>query len=258
VAKRWNRGPARLACWFALATGVGALTAAGCTTTSSNYSRSARSYSFSHSGSRRTHKVTQGETVYHIAREYGVTPENLMVTNGLSDARNLAVGQILAIPGHPITTASVTGVPEGWFAPPAEKQFAWPVVAGVLSSPFGMRGGAMHEGIDIAAPAGTPVHAADYGTVIFAGRLHGYGDVVIVQHQGGYVTVYGHNQRNLVREGDRVSRGEQIAELGSTGRASGPNLHFEVRHKDHPQNPIAYLPAPGPSSGISFARNAGY
>jgi murein DD-endopeptidase MepM/ murein hydrolase activator NlpD len=72
------------------------------------------------------------------------------------------------------------------------------------------------------------------------------------------VTVYGHNQRNLVREGEQVTRGEQIAELGATGRASGPNLHFEVRYNNRPQNPIGYLPSPGPSSGISFARNTAY
>ena len=94
--------------------------------------------------------------------------------------------------------------------------------------------------------------------MIFAGRLHGYGNVVIVQHGGGYVTVYGHNERNLVYDGERVARGEQIAELGATGRASGPNLHFEVRYNNHPQNPIGYLPAPGSSGGISFARNATY
>jgi murein DD-endopeptidase MepM/ murein hydrolase activator NlpD len=93
--------------------------------------------------------------------------------------------------------------------------------------------------------------------VIFAGHLHGYGNVVIVQHSSGYLTVYGHNQRNLVSEGDRVARGLEIAELGATGRASGPNLHFEVRYNNHPQNPLAYLPAPGIASGISFARNSG-
>lgn len=181
-----------------------------------------------------------------------------MAANGLSDSRNLTIGQILVIPGHPLAAASVTGIPGEWLAPRADRQFAWPVIAGMLSSPFGMRGGAMHEGIDIAAPAGTPVRAADDGAVIFAGRLHGYGNVVIVQHVGGYVTVYGHNQRNLVRDGERVGRGQRIADLGETGRASGPNLHFEVRYNNHPQNPIGYLPAPGPSSGISFARNTGY
>ena len=97
--------------------------------------------------------------------------------------------------------------------------------------------------------------AADEGVVIFAGRLRGYGNAVIIQHSGGYVTVYAHNERNLAREGESVFRGQQIAEMGATGRASGPNLHFEVRYEKHAQNPLAYLPRPQPASGISFARN---
>ncbi len=253
MAKRRKSHLARTGCCLGLLFSVVTL-AAGCMSADTGSSRDSV-YGSAASGRRRTHTVAPGETVYHIARQYGVSPGTLMAANGLSDARNLAVGQILVIPGHPLAAASITGVPDEWLAPRADRQFAWPVIAGVLSSPFGMRGGVMHEGIDIAAPAGTPVRAADNGGVIFAGRLHGYGNVVIVQHDDGYVTVYGHNQRNLVREGEQVTRGEQIADLGATGRASGPNLHFEVRYNNHPQNPIGYLPAPGPSSGISFARN---
>jgi len=80
---------------------------------------------------------------------------------------------------------------------------------------------------------------------------------VIVLHSSGYVTVYGHNQRNLVRYGAEVVRGQIIAELGSTGRTTGPNLHFEVRFHGQPQNPLAYLSQPPPARGISFARNGG-
>jgi len=115
----------------------------------------------------------------------------------------------------------------------------------------------MHEGVDIAAPAGTPVNAAGAGVVIYTGWLHGYGNVVILQHSGGYVTVYGHDRRNLVRDGEHVARGQEIGEIGATGRATGPNLHFEIRYDNHPQNPLAYLPRPQPASGISFARNGG-
>ena len=129
---------------------------------------------------------------------------------------------------------------------------------GIVSSPFGIRNGVMHDGVDIAAPAGTPVNAADDGVVIYCGRLRGYGNVVILQHTQGYVTVYGHNQRNLVSDGQRVRRGQQIAELGSTGRASAPNLHFEVRCDNHPANPLAYLPPPESDHGIKFARSAVY
>ncbi|HXD90614.1 MAG TPA: M23 family metallopeptidase, partial [Candidatus Binataceae bacterium] len=174
--------------------------------------------------------------------------------------RNLEVGQILTIPGDSLSSsASAIAEPDVWSVPRAERQFAWPVVAGTVSSPFGIRHGVMHDGIDIAAPAGTPVHCADAGSVIYVGQLHGYGNVVIVQHPDGYATVYGHNQRNLVGVGDHVLRGQEIAKIGTTGRTSGgANLHFEVRRNNHPQNPIAYLPTPDPTSGISFARNTTY
>lgn len=255
-----NRPTCFLGLWLALPFGLLTL-AAGCGTADRGSPRSApySAHSSIASGAApRTHTVTRGETVYHIAREYGVSPGRLMAANGLVDSRSLAIGQILVIPGHPLAAASVSGIPDGWLAPRESRQFAWPVIAGVVSSPFGMRSGVMHEGVDIAAPAGTPVRAADGGTVIFTGHLHGYGNVVIVQHSGGYVTVYGHNQRNLAHDGEQVVRGQEIAQLGATGRASGPNLHFEVRYNNRPQNPIGFLPQPSPSSGISFARNTGY
>jgi murein DD-endopeptidase MepM/ murein hydrolase activator NlpD len=91
--------------------------------------------------------------------------------------------------------------------------------------------------------------------VIFAGRLRGYGEVVIIQHSANYATVYGHIEKILTRAGASVTRGQEIAEMGMTGRATGPNLHFEVRYGNHPQNPLAYLPPPLPAGGISFARN---
>jgi murein DD-endopeptidase MepM/ murein hydrolase activator NlpD len=206
---------------------------------------------------RGTHTVSRGETIYHIAREYGVSPGSLMAANHLTHPEELYVDEVLVIPGRRMSDASVLGFSDPWSVAPADRQFAWPVLAGVVSSPFGMRHGVMHDGVDIVAPAGTPVCAADAGRVIFAGRLHGYGNVVIVQHVDDYMTVYGHNQRNLVSQGERVGKGRKIAELGATGRASGPNLHFEVRYHNHPQNPLAYLPAPGPASPVSFARNDG-
>jgi murein DD-endopeptidase MepM/ murein hydrolase activator NlpD len=190
--------------------------------------------------------------------------DSLMTANGLTDPRDLRVGQMLVIPGDgiddtsiPPAAASAFDLSDPWSAPRADRQFAWPVTAGMLSSPFGMRNGAMHNGIDITAPAGTPINAADDGTTIFVGRLHGFGNVVILQHSGGYVTVYGHNQRNLVNVGESVTRGQQIAEMGASGRASGPNLHFEVRFNNQAENPMAYLPEPSGSPGISFARNGG-
>jgi murein DD-endopeptidase MepM/ murein hydrolase activator NlpD len=202
-----------------------------------------------------SHTVQPGETVYHIAHIYAVSPARLMAVNGLSDPRQLEAGQILIIPLNSRTAPAISSSTR-WLMARADRQFAWPVTAGLVSSPFGIRNGVMHDGVDIVARVGTPVHAADDGRVIFAGHLRGYGNAVILQHSGGYVTVYGHNQRNLVRDGAEVVRGQVIAELGSTGRTTGPKLHFEVRFHGQPQNPLAYLPSP-PSSGISFARNSG-
>ncbi len=100
----------------------------------------------------------------------------------------------------------------------------------------------MHEGVDIAAPVGTPVRAAAAGRVIFVGRMRGYGNIVIVQHDRCYVTVYAHDSCNLVREGQAVKRGQVIGKVGRTGHTTGANLHFEVRRYNVATNPLAYLP----------------
>jgi murein DD-endopeptidase MepM/ murein hydrolase activator NlpD len=206
-----------------------------------------------------THVVVAGETVYHIANEYGVSVGRLMTANGLSDPRELRVGQTLTIPGSyravSIGTAS-SGV-HRYLGERSSRQFLWPVSQGVVSSGFGIRNGAMHDGVDISAPVGTPVLAADSGVVIFSGTLHGYGNTVIIRHDDGYVTVYGHNERNLVNEGDRVEGGRQIGAIGRSGRTTGANLHFEVRRDNLAQDPLAYLPEPTQSDGISFAAAGG-
>jgi murein DD-endopeptidase MepM/ murein hydrolase activator NlpD len=212
-------------------------------------------------GSRRaaTHVVAPGETVYHIATEYGVSVGRLMVANGLSDPRELRVGQVLTIPGA-YRSASIGTASSGvhrYTGERASRQFQWPVQNGVVSSGFGIRNGAMHDGVDIAAPVGTPVYAADSGVVIFSGTLHGYGNTVIIRHDDSYATVYAHNQRNLVSEGARVACGQQIGEIGRSGRTTGANLHFEVRRDNVAQNPLAYLPEPATSDGISFAAAGG-
>jgi murein DD-endopeptidase MepM/ murein hydrolase activator NlpD len=130
------------------------------------------------------------------------------------------------------------------------RRFSWPVPGGEVSSGFGIRDGVMHDGVDIRAPLGTAVRAADGGVVIFSGHLRGYGNVVIIRHDDHYATVYGHNLRNLVPAGDRVARGQIVATVGNTGHTTGSNLHFEVRRDNLARNPLDYLPmrtAPGPS-----------
>ena len=206
-----------------------------------------------------SHVVAPGETVYHIATEYGVSVGRLMAANGLSDPRELRVGQVLTIPGA-YRSASIGTTSSGvhrYTGERATRQFLWPVQQGTVSSGFGIRNGAMHSGVDIAAPVGTPVLAADSGVVIFSGALHGYGNTVIIRHDDDYATVYGHNARNLVSEGARVSRGQEIGEIGRSGHTTGANLHFEVRRDNIAKDPLAYLPEPATSDGISFAAAGG-
>ncbi len=121
--------------------------------------------------------------------------------------------------------------------------YIWPA-KGMLTSGFGRRWGRMHKGIDIAAPVGTPVVAAAPGKVITAGwNDGGYGNLVEVQHPDGSVTLYGHNSRILVKVGQTVAQGQQIADMGSTGFSTGPHSHFEVHLPGQGAvNPVAHLP----------------
>jgi len=123
---------------------------------------------------------------------------------------------------------------------PSAAGFIWPV-DGVVVSGFGMRWGRMHEGIDIAASSGTPVRAAAAGTVIHAGWLGGYGNLVVVDHGNGLATAYAHASVILVGVGQQVSQGETVSLVGSTGNSSGPHLHFEVRVSGVAVDPLLYL-----------------
>lgn len=120
-------------------------------------------------------------------------------------------------------------------------------VAGPITSGFGMRFHPilhrmrMHAGIDFGAPRGTPIHAAAAGVVINAQYMRGFGNVVIIDHGGGIATVYGHCMRLFVSAGQRVARGDHIADVGSTGLATGPHLHFEVHVHGKAVNPIGWV-----------------
>lgn len=118
--------------------------------------------------------------------------------------------------------------------------FIWPV-HGPITSPFGMRWGVLHPGIDIGVPIGTPVHASAAGTVVWCGWMQGYGNFVVIDHGGGYATAYGHNSRIEVKCGEDVSQGQVIAYSGCTGFCTGPHVHFEVRVNGTPVDPLNYL-----------------
>ena len=123
---------------------------------------------------------------------------------------------------------------------PSAAGLIWPV-DGVVVSGFGLRWGRMHEGIDIAASSGTSIRAAAAGTVIYAGWLGGYGNLVVIDHGNGLATAYAHASSILVGVGQQVAQGETVSLVGSTGNSSGPHLHFEVRVNGAAVDPLLYL-----------------
>ena len=119
----------------------------------------------------------------------------------------------------------------------------WPLTAGIVSSEFGHRWKKPHEGLDIAADEGEPVYASAAGKVLYANnRMRGYGNVVILRHDASVTTLYAHNQALKVRLGDTVEQGQVIALLGSTGRSTGPHIHFEMRRANTALDPRKVLP----------------
>lgn len=196
------------------------------------------------------HIVKAGENLFRIGKAYDVRFEELARLNGIPDPSQIRIGQRIFVPGAtrqlPVETMTPVEIPltarQG--APtqetPADGRI-WPVM-GVINSPFGSRGQGFHDGIDIAAPEGTPIHAIEGGEVVYSDQLRGYGNIVIIRHGDGMISVYAHNQVNLVREGQPVERGEVIAKVGSTGRVTGPHLHFEIRKHNVAQDPLRYLP----------------
>jgi len=145
-----------------------------------------------------------------------------------------------AMPQYQIPKAPVATVRRG------SGQLQWPL-RGVLYARFGRKGKSPHDGIDLAAPAGTPVRTAGEGGVLFAGPQQGYGLLVIIEHAHGLVTVYAHNRDLRVRTGQRIREGQVIATVGESGKTSGPHLHFEVRQDGAPIDPLEIL-GPPPAS----------
>ncbi len=220
-----------------------------------------------------THTVEKGETLYRIARTYGLTVDELMLANRLDDPRELKVGETLEIPGAKEKKAVTTfdsPEPEPLARPRAEKDrekdkppdkpvkkpmmkvgrtngaLAWPL-RGVLYARFGKKGNEPHDGIDLSAPAGTSVKTAGPGTVLFAGEQKSYGLIVIVEHPDELITLYAHNRDVRVKTGQKVREGQVVATVGDSGRTSGPHLHFEVRKGGVPVDPIEFLgPVPPP------------
>jgi murein DD-endopeptidase MepM/ murein hydrolase activator NlpD len=199
-------------------------------------------------GPRQTvHVVRAGETLSDIGVAYGVDYREIARANGITDPDWLRAGRRVVIPngherGRRVARAGMRRHGSAARSDLDVTGFAWPVRRGQVTSGFGPRAGSHHDGVDIAAPRGLPIVAAAAGEVLYAGRLRGYGNVVIVDHGGGYASVYAHNARNLVRAGAHVEHGEAIATVGQSGQATGPHLHFEIRKDNVARDPLRYLP----------------
>ncbi len=214
-----------------------------------------------------TYLVRQGDTLYNISQRFSLDYRQLAKKNHIGRDYMIYVGQRLYLKGlapissaqtvtKPITLSkqpkpSVSSKPKPISKPASKRhpvassgrvKLAWPV-KGKLTSRFGPRNNRMHDGIDIGANEGVAIHAAAAGEVVYAdSRLSGYGNLIILRHSSDMFTAYAHNKVNLVKLGEKVKAGQRIAYVGSTGRASGPHLHFEVRRGETAVDPLAYLP----------------
>ena len=208
--------------------------------------------------------VRLGDTLLKIAQRYGLTMGELLQLNpGLETARLVVGSQIQVVrsaPGRSRMLLGLAPVGSGGLSWPELPSFGndqrptspylrgnsalmWPA-QGTFTSGYGWRWGRMHRGIDIANNVGTPIVAAARGRVSFAGwHEGGYGYFVEITHEDGSRTRYGHNSNLLVREGQQVDQGQVISQMGSTGRSTGPHLHFEVLPPgEGAMNPLQFLP----------------
>lgn len=198
--------------------------------------------------------VKPGDTLNAIAEKHHSSYQEIAEVNDIRTVETIRPGRKIFIPKSKVTRVRPlkvknpsTPAPAPVKEPPAEKlsfdrtRFVWPV-NGVVTSPFGVRHGRQHDGIDIAAPRGSKVVAAGEGRVVFAGRLSGYGNLVVIKHDENFFTAYGHLSQYSVSKGKKVSSGDQIGQVGNTGRSSGPHCHFEIRQKTQARNPLFFLP----------------
>lgn len=196
------------------------------------------------------YRVKRGDTLSTIAQRYNSDIDQIMKANSLTNQNAVAIGELLIIPGGVMPTiiqpreqqrgllARVRDVitPTG-SAVRASGGFIWPTSARRVTQYFSWR----HTGVDIAGPTSNKIYAAASGVVSFAGWARGYGLSVVVDHGNGRQTRYGHSRLLFVKGGQSVSQGETIAMVGSTGRSTGPHLHFEVMSGGRRVNPFAYI-----------------
>jgi len=185
------------------------------------------------------HTVKSGQWLNDIAATYGTTAQAIAKANGTTVAALLPAGKRLVIPGASSAFwDTVSTLSKG-----KASRFIWPLQGEVVST-FGWRvhpvlGQRMpHDGIDIDVPEGTTVYASASGEVVLYGEQPGYGNVLVLQHEGGYTTWYGHLKSSLVKTGQFVEQGQRVAVSGNTGISSGPHLHFELRNGEFAIDPL--------------------
>jgi murein DD-endopeptidase MepM/ murein hydrolase activator NlpD len=214
-----------------------------------------------------THIVRSGESISRIAVRYRVTRAALISANQLMNPHALRSGQRLSVPAcRPAPALSTPGETPG-NQPDAEGilikrvgprriltslvlgapdfreeriSLVWPVEGPVIST-FGRRSRGWHAGIDITAEMGSQIYAAAAGTVVYSGWIRAYGQVVKIEHSNGFITLYAHNQANLVEVGEDVHAGQVVATVGRSGHTTGPHVHFEVRRDGKAYNPLHLL-----------------
>ncbi len=201
------------------------------------------------------HKVKKGETLWRICNTYGVSTKEVSRVNKIKNSERIRVGQKIYIPGRTklrkVAKKSASASTRKTKASKSVKKkkarvvkgrFGWPV-KGRVANRFGVDGGTSQDGIDIVARKGAPVKAADGGEVVHATNdMRVFGNIIILRHKGDFYTLYAHNDKNLVKIGDRVKKGDKIAMVGNTGGSDKYKLHFELRDGRDVRDPLLFLP----------------
>lgn len=192
----------------------------------------------------RQHTVGRGDTRFTISYLYGVPWADIAVANSLAANADLRPGQKLLIPSVLAAPTAAAAIATPATPSPPTARFAWPIPGGVRRGFVPRtRSTDYHEGIDIRTPLGTAVRASAAGKVLFAGdEPRQFGKLVVVEHEGGWQSAYAFLNRITVKEGDSVGQGERVGLSGQTGRARGPELHFEMRRNNRPVDPVEHLP----------------
>ena len=182
------------------------------------------------------HKVQKGQTLWRVAKTYGVELEDIIAANNIPNAAAIEVGQLLFIP----SAKEVKEIVAMHTPDTNQDEFIWPIKGKILSYFNDHRGEGFNRGVDIETNEGDMVKASREGQVVLADYMSGYNQTVMVDHGDGFISVYAQNRQLLVKLGDHVYKGDPIAQVGAVTRRSF--LHFEIRKGKQATNPLYYLP----------------